>query len=186
MADSTAGVRRAVIWMLLGMAPACSGSASTAARPSTSADAMTASGVKAAPSAGTPAVDYCALFTTAQVGAALGKPVKPGRAPEMATDACEWDAVDGKGVVSISATLAGVWFDMSGHASQRSVQGIGQKAYIGVSPLGGVQAGAVAACGQRCPTLTVDNAFYHVRLDPSPSDDAVLGILRDFIGRSTR
>jgi hypothetical protein len=54
-----------------------------------------------------------------------------------------------------------------------------------VSPIGGVQAGAVAACGQRCPALTVDNAFYHVRLDPSPSDDAVLGLLRDFIGRST-
>jgi hypothetical protein len=185
MADSKGGLRRAVMWMLLSGVPACSGAAGPASRASASADAVTASGSKAATSAGTSAIDYCALFTTAQVGAALGKPVKAGHVPEVATDACQWDAVDGKGVVSISATLAGVWFDMSGHASQRSVQGIGQKAYIGVSPLGGVQAGAVVTCGQRCPTLTVDNAFYHVRLDPSPSDDAILGFLRDFIGRST-
>ena len=185
MADSTGGLRRAVMWMLLSAVPVFSGSAGAAARASASADAATASRSRAPTSAGTSAIDYCALFTTAQVGAALGKPVKPGHAPGTATDACQWDAVDGKGVVSISATLAGVWFDMSGHASQRSVQGIGQKAYIGVSPLGGVQAGAVAACGHRCPTLTVDNAFYHVRLDPSPSDDAILGLLRDFIGRST-
>jgi hypothetical protein len=186
MADSTAGLRRAIMCVLLTAVPACSGSAGPAARVSASADAAAASGSKAASSAGASAIDYCALFTTAQVGAALGKPVKPGQVPEMATDACQWDAVDGKGVVSISATVAGVWFDMSGHASQRSVQGIGKKAYIGVSAIGGVQAGAVAACGQRCPTLTVDSAFYHVRLDPSPSDDAVLGLLRDFIDRSTR
>jgi len=184
MANSAGRVRCAVIVTLFCAAPGCSGSAARAAWTSASADAVSASASKTAPKDST-AIDYCAMFTTAQIGAALGKPVKPGRVPELATDACQWDAVDGKGVVSISATLAGVWFDMSGHASQRSVQGIGQKAYIGVSPLGGVQAGAVAACGKRCPTLTVDNAFYHVRLDPSPSDDAVLGLLRDFIARST-
>jgi hypothetical protein len=184
MTNSAGRVRRALIVALLCAAPGCSGSAAPAARTSSSADAVSASASKAASKDST-AIDYCAMFTTAQIGAVLGQPVKPGHVPEMATDACQWDAMDGKGVVSISATLAGVWYDLSGHKGQRSVQGIGQKAYIGLSPIGGVQAGGVAVCGQRCPTLTIDNAFYHVRLDPAPSDDAVLGLLRDFISRST-
>jgi hypothetical protein len=129
---------------------------------------------------------YCTLFTTDQIAAALGKPVEAGHLPEMATDACQWDAANGKGVVTVMATLAGIWNDMIGHEGLRRVQGIGQKAYVGISGAGGTQAGAVAPCGGKCPAMTVDNAFYLVRIDPAPSDDAVLGLLREFIKRSTR
>jgi hypothetical protein len=132
------------------------------------------------------ATNYCTLFTTDQIAAALGKPVKAGHVPDMATDACQWDAANGKGVVTVMATLAGIWNDLRAHEGLRSVQGIGQKAYVGMSAAGGTQAGAVAACGGKCPAMTIDNAFYLVRLDPAPSDDAVLGLLREFIKRSTR
>jgi hypothetical protein len=131
------------------------------------------------------ATSYCTLFTTDQIAAALGKPVKAGHVPEMATDACQWDAATGKGVVTVMATMAGIWNDMIGHEGLRRVQGVGQKAYVGISGAGGTQAGAVAPCG-KCPAMTVDNAFYLVRIDPAPSDDAVLGLLREFIKRSTR
>src|SRR5207302_5239302 len=114
MADSR-GVRRAVLCMLLCAGPACSGSADPAARASSSADAVSASRSKADQS-DRKGNDYCALFTTAQIAAVLGKPVKSGNVPEMATDACQWEAADGKGVVSIDASFAGLWHDLSGRA----------------------------------------------------------------------
>ena len=133
-----------------------------------------------------PPSGYCALFTTEQIAAALGKPVKAGRVPEMATDACQWDAVTGKGEVTVMATLAGIWNDAIGHSGLRPVTGIGQKAYVGIAPQGGKQAGAVAPCGTKCPALTIDNAFYVVTVNPAPSDDTVVGLLREFIKRSSR
>jgi hypothetical protein len=132
------------------------------------------------------ATNYCALFTSEEIAAALGKPVKAGFVPDMATDACQWDAVSGKGVVTVMATLAGIWNDMIGHEGLRRVQGIGQKAYVGIAAVGGTQAGAVAACAGKCPSMAVGDAFYIVRIDPAPSDEAVLGLLREFIKRSTR
>jgi hypothetical protein len=109
--------------------------------------------------------------------------VKPGHVPAL--DGCQWDAASGQGIVSIRAMPAGLWNDLSGRTSQRPVQGVGQKAYIGPSSVGGVEAGAVAPCDQ-CPALTVENAFYLVRVDPPRPDDAVIGLLRDFITRTAR
>lgn len=54
-------------------------------------------------------IDYCAMFTRKQIETALGKPVKAGHAPPLTSDACQWDAVDGKGVVHITAYFAGIW-----------------------------------------------------------------------------
>jgi hypothetical protein len=150
------------------------------------ASTVTTSAVPAKAAANNATTSYCTLFTTDQMAATLGKPVKAGHVPEMASDACQWDAASGKGVVTVMATLAGIWNDMRAHEGLRPVQGIGQKAYVGISAAGGMQAGAVAACGTKCPAMTVDNAFYLVRIDPAPSDDVVLGLLREFIKRSTR
>src|SRR5262249_19892737 len=91
---------------------------------------------------------YCSLFTSDQIASMLGKPVKAGSAPEMATDACQWDAASGKGVVTVMATAAGIWNDMFRPQRQRQVPGIGQKAYVGMSAAGGTEAGAVAPCAK--------------------------------------
>jgi len=65
-------------------------------------------------------VDYCALFTTKQIEAALGKAVKAGHVPELTSDACRWDAADGKGVVDVLVYPAGIWNDLSGHSRRIS------------------------------------------------------------------
>ena len=118
-------------------------------------------------------IDYCAMFTRKQIETALGKPVKAGHAPPLTSDACQWDAVDGKGVVHITAYFAGIWNDLSGRSSQRSVPGVGEKAYIGPAAEGGVQAGAVSG-----------EAFYIVHLNPAPNDHQVIDLLRAVVARS--
>ena len=173
MTDSSRGMHRGIVsaLLLLFVVPCCSGAASEA-RQTPAPNAKSASG-STTPEAGNTSGDYCTTFTREQIGAALGKPVKPGRVPELATDGCQWDATDAKGTVFIQRYFAGLWNDLSTGAGQRSVQGIGEKAYIGPSPLGGVQAGAVAG-----------DSFYLVRIDPAPADDAVTGLLRTFVTRS--
>jgi hypothetical protein len=174
MLGSSAGMCRAVVSaLLLLVVSGCSGSASPQSPAALSQDAVSASGSTVKPTGNT-ASDYCALFTTEQIGVALGRSVKPGYVdPAKATAGCQWDAADSKGSVLIQALPAGMWYDLSGGTGQRSVQGIGEKAYIGPSPLGGVQAGAVAG-----------DTFYLVRLNPAPAADATTGLLRTFISRS--
>ena len=62
---------------------------------------------------------------------------------------------------------------LSGRSSQRSVPGVGEKAYIGPAAEGGVQAGAVSG-----------EAFYIVHLNPAPNDHQVIDLLRAVVARS--
>jgi hypothetical protein len=174
MLGSSRGMCRAIVSaLLLLVASGCSGSASPKSPAALAKDAANASGSRVKPTGNT-ASDYCALFTTEQIGAALGKSVKPGYLdPAKATAGCQWDAADSRGSVLIQVLPAGMWYDLSGGTGQRAVQGIGEKAYIGPAALGGVQAGAVAG-----------DSFYLVLLNPAPAADATTGLLRTFISRS--
>jgi len=118
--------------------------------------------------------DICAMFTLERISGVLGMPVKTGRGESSElTASCSWDAVDGHGRVFAQKLPGGIWNDLSGHDGQRTISGIGDKAYVGVSPAGGVQAGAVAA-----------GSFYHVVVDPAPSEDDVVRFLRAFLNQS--
>jgi hypothetical protein len=121
----------------------------------------------------TSASDPCGVFTTEQIATALGKKVMAGRVPPQAPEGCQWDAADGRGTVMIQPFPAGLWFDLSGRTGQRPVPGVGEKAYIGPSPLGGVQAGAVAG-----------EVFYLVRMNPAPADGAVIALLGKYVAQS--
>src|SRR5258705_12602227 len=128
MTDSFRGRHRGIVSaLLLFVLPGCSGSASEAARQTPAPNAASTSRSKT-PETGNTSGDYCTTFTTEQIAAALGKPVRPGRVPELAAEGCQWDAADAKGTVFIQKYSAGLWNDLSGGTGQRSVQGIGEKA----------------------------------------------------------
>lgn len=155
-----AAARRAALAALLGLAAACSRPAPPAAETAVAGWAG--------------AADFCALFTTRQIADALGKPVNGGRAnPGMGADGCQWDAMDARGTVLIQVLPAAMWADLAPGAGHRLVTGIGEKAYLAPSPLGGVQGGAVHG-----------DSLYFVRLDPAPADGVALGLLRNFVGRA--
>jgi hypothetical protein len=115
------------------------------------------------------ATDYCSLFTDAEIGAILGKAVSSGSGSGFV---CAWTTADGAGSASIFRSLPGLYEDAVAQPGYRSVSGIGDKAAIGPSALGGIEAIAVA-----------NDAYWLVRLDPSPSDDALLGFLRQLLAR---
>jgi hypothetical protein len=188
MSGSPRLIRRvATSGLLCLMLSACSGStpappASQARQPDANATPPGAATASGATTDAATSVDYCALFTTDEIAKALGKPVTAGHLPEAAApglpphaEACIWDAADGHGQVLVQTQFAGLWYDLTGRPNQRAVDGIGEKAYIGHTPGGDVQAGAV-----------VGDAFYHVLLDPPPGDDAVIGLLKTLVSRLNR
>jgi len=148
--------------------PGCSESAPASARAADLQSNGKTAAIKAVPDA------VCAMFTRERISGVLGMPVKAGRGESSElTASCSWDAADGHGRVVAQRLPGGIWNDLSGHDGQRTIPGIGDKAYVGVSPTGGVQAGAVSA-----------GTFYHVVVDPAPSEDDVVRFLRAFLSQS--
>src|ERR1700742_3669684 len=116
----------------------------------------------------------CKLFSVAEVSKALGKPAAAGLYDAAkAENGCEWKAESGKGHVTILIMARGQWFDSVGGQDQRPFSGVGEKAYIGPSGLGGIQAGAIAG-----------DHFYLVLIDPPAADSVARDLLKTFIARS--
>jgi len=128
--------------------------------------ATTSSGTSAG---GADKTEFCTLFTSAEIGATLGQAVGAG---EGSGFLCTWTATSGSGTASVYRSLPGLYEDAAAQPDFHTVSGIGDKAAIGPSPLGGMEAIAVA-----------NDAYWLVRLDPSSSDDALLAFLRQLIER---
>jgi hypothetical protein len=113
--------------------------------------------------------DYCTLFTAAEIGAILGKAVGAGSGSGFV---CTWTAADGVSAASIYRSLPVLYDEAAAQPDHHPVSGIGDKAAIGPSLLGGTEAIALS-----------NGAYWLVRLSPSPSDDTLLGFLRELISR---
>jgi hypothetical protein len=154
-------------------AAACSGGPAGAGPTAGSVGSPPPGGATSVPAgsaeAGGGVIDYCGLFTSAEVGAILGKPVGAGSGTGFI---CAWTTADGSGTAGVYRSLAGLYDEAAAQPGYHSVSGIGDKAAIGPSLLGGTEAIAVS-----------NDAYWLVRLDPSPSDDTLLGFLRQFIAR---
>jgi hypothetical protein len=168
-------IRRIGSGLVLALAAAACSSSPAGAGPTGATAGSTPAGPGAAatlpPASSAPgaATDYCGLFTSAEIGVILGKAVGPGSGSGFV---CAWTTTDGSASASIYRSLPGLYEDAAAQPEYREVSGIGDKAAIGPSVLGGIEAIAVA-----------DGAYWLVRLDPSPSDDALLAFLRELITR---
>jgi hypothetical protein len=150
-------------------APAGAGATSGSAGSTPAGPGATATISSGSSAGGADNIDYCGLFTAAEIGATLGQAVGAG---EGSGFVCTWTATNGSATASVYRSLAGLYEDAAAQPDFRAVSGIGDKAAIGPSVLGGTEAIAVA-----------NDAYWLVRLDPSPSDDALLGFLRQLISR---
>jgi hypothetical protein len=123
-------------------------------------------------SAASGTADICKVFTTDEIGSAVGQPVHLGDSSLLFGAGCRYDTADGTGELIIQALLPGQYNDLVGGSDQHTVSGIGEKAFFGPSVIGGVLAGAVA-----------NNTFYTVQVNPAPPEAKVLDLLRTFISR---
>jgi Protein of unknown function (DUF3558) len=151
---------------------ACSGTGATPTQPAVQASESTPGGPTQDAEASTgAATDYCSIFTTDRLTSLFGGPVHVGDTSGTAGTGCVWDTADGSGELSIlEQPLAVLYDDLAGQAGQHAVTGIGDKATIGSSELGGTVAGAVA-----------NGHYFTVLINPAPAEDIVVGLLRDFV-----
>ena len=82
----------------------------------------------------------CKLFTQAEAGKYLGRPVKPGTSAAMGTG-CQWVAAQGNGSVMVQVVRASDHSPASGAPGFRRLPGIGTDGFV-VPQMGGFQAGS--------------------------------------------
>jgi hypothetical protein len=174
-----AGARRRAIpgsVLLLLIVAGCSSGGPAATEPAGAGPTTgpTTAAASAAPDDGGTTISPCTKFTTAEIAAAVGRPVQDSVA-ESGPGICEWPAVDGSGSVYIGNLTGALYAAAAAAPGYRTVAGIGEQAFVGPSDLGGTQAGAL-----------VGDAFDNVLVTfgPPPSEDAVIALLRTWVARA--
>ena len=98
--------------------------------------------------------DDCALFTTDRLASVVGEPVHVGDTSLLFGMGCRWDTADGRGGVVVQH----------------------QPVHLGYGDI-------AAQDEQRAVAAIVGDGFVSVTVAPAPSDDAVIGLLRELAGR---
>jgi hypothetical protein len=170
---------------------ACSASGTASSAPASSAPTQPAGGsasVDPGPSVGAggsvdpgtgDGTDYCAVFTLDRLAAIVGQPVHLGDQSMLFGQGCRWDTADGKGGVVIQRMDMQLGFgDIATQDGQHPLAGVGDQATIGpgafADAAGDLHTGTLAAA-------IVNQGFASVTVAPRPSDEVVIGLLRDLI-----
>ncbi len=171
-------------------------SASPASRATTASTAPSASEAAAATSgAGDPSpsgsqegtgrpageTDDYTLFTTDRLAALVGQPVHVGDTSLLFGMGCRWDTADGRGGVVIQHQPVHLGCgDIAAQDGQHPVTGVGDEATIGPAAFYGTNGDG--PFDATIAAAIVGEGFVSVVMAPAPSDDTVVGLLRDLAG----